>query len=74
MNRFSKDMGAVDEVLPKAFLDAAQVMYSYKNFLYPARSPVFTHLSATLAGLPTIRASQAQSAIQNEFDKLQASL
>lgn len=26
LNRFSKDMGAVDEFLPKAFLDSAQVI------------------------------------------------
>ncbi|GBP07369.1 Probable multidrug resistance-associated protein lethal(2)03659 [Eumeta japonica] len=113
MNRFSKDMGAVDELLPKAFLDAAQqllvmagavilastvnpmflavvavlacIFYflrkvylksskNIKRFEGITRSPVFTHLGATLAGLPTIRASQAQNVIQDEFDKLLASL
>lgn len=30
LNRFSKDMGAVDEVLPAALLDVLQVSVSYR--------------------------------------------
>lgn len=30
LNRFSKDMGAVDELLPKVILDAAQVRHNFK--------------------------------------------
>ncbi|KAL0104953.1 hypothetical protein PUN28_016533 [Cardiocondyla obscurior] len=110
LNRFSKDMGAIDELLPKAMLDAGQmnmmvvgalVVTCIVNpiFLVPvvfiagifywirkvylktsknikrlegiSRSPVFTHLNATLNGLTTIRAYCAQDILKREFDKLQ---
>lgn len=35
------------------------------------RAPVFSHVSASLYGLPTIRAFKAQSLIIEEFDALQ---
>ncbi|CAK9815097.1 Probable multidrug resistance-associated protein lethal(2)03659 [Anthophora plagiata] len=110
LNRFSKDMGAIDELLPKAILDAGQIcMMMFGSltlscvinplFLIPilflgtvfywirkvflktsknikrmegmTRSPVFTHLNATLNGLTTIRAYCAQDILKTEFDKLQ---
>ncbi|XP_076243243.1 ATP-binding cassette sub-family C member 4 [Calliopsis andreniformis] len=110
LNRFSKDMGAIDELLPKAILDAGQIcMMMFGSlvvscvvnplFLIPivflgtvfywirkvflktsknikrmegmTRSPVFTHLNATLNGLTTIRAYCAQEILKREFDKLQ---
>lgn len=110
LNRFSKDMGTIDELLPKACLDAGQMnMMMFGSlivtcivnpiFLVPivfisiifywlrrvylktsknvkrlegiARSPVFTHLNATLNGLTTIRAYCAQTILKQEFDKLQ---
>ncbi|XP_017890591.1 multidrug resistance-associated protein 4-like [Ceratina calcarata] len=110
LNRFSKDMGAIDELLPKAILDAGQIcMMMFGSltvscivnplFLIPivflgtvfywirkvflktsknikrmegmTRSPVFTHLNATLNGLATIRAYRAQEILRKEFDKLQ---
>lgn len=110
LNRFSKDMGAVDEQLPKAMLETLQVllvmtgiltMVTIVNYwllvpmvvmgflfykvrgIYVAtaqdvkrlegttRSPVFSHLSASLNGLSTIRASQAQEMVSKEFDNHQ---
>lgn len=107
LNRFSKDMGSVDELLPKATLDASQIILSLIGtivvtvivnpmFLIPlcalgivfvfvrriflktsknikrlegiTRSPVFSHLAASLAGLPTIRAFGAQNELIREFD------
>ncbi|PSN42283.1 Multidrug resistance-associated protein 4 [Blattella germanica] len=110
MNRFSKDMGSVDELLPKAILDASQIILMMAGslavtvsvnlyFLIPivvmgsvfwyirkvclktsknvkrlegiTKSPVFTHLNATLQGLTTIRAYGAQEILRKEFDKHQ---
>ncbi|XP_055378030.1 ATP-binding cassette sub-family C member 4-like [Condylostylus longicornis] len=110
LNRFSKDMGAVDELLPKAMLDATQIILNMFGaiivtltvrpiFAVPlvllgalfmlvrkiylktsknikrlegvTRSPVFTHLAATLSGLSTIRAFGAQTELIQEFDNHQ---
>ncbi|XP_046989232.1 ATP-binding cassette sub-family C member 4-like isoform X1 [Schistocerca americana] len=110
LNRFSKDMGAVDEILPKAVMDATQIIMSVLGSLVIAvavnwvylipiivmgfilwfvrkiylrssmnikrlegmtKSPVFTHLLATLQGLTTIRAFGAESVLREEFDKHQ---
>ncbi|XP_053671125.1 ATP-binding cassette sub-family C member 4-like [Anopheles nili] len=110
LNRFSKDMGAIDELLPKAMIEAIQILLvmsgiltmitivnpllllpllgavllyaiALKLYLRPiqdlkrlegiTRSPVFSHLSATLTGLSTIRASSIQEKIREEFDDLQ---
>lgn len=110
LNRFSKDIGAVDELLPKVLLDSAQIILSMLGCLVLTvsvnpyliipvaiigslfmvlriiylktsknikrlegitRSPVFTHLNATLQGLTTIRAYGAQDILRQEFDKHQ---
>ncbi|KAJ8918369.1 hypothetical protein NQ315_008063 [Exocentrus adspersus] len=110
LNRFSKDMGAVDELLPKAILDTGQILLmmvgslvlvavvnpqflilvaiaavffvllrhvflksskNIKRLEGIMRSPVFTHLNATLQGLTTIRAFEAQNILRDEFDKHQ---
>uniref|UniRef100_A0A1B6DNL6 Multidrug resistance-associated protein lethal(2)03659 n=1 Tax=Clastoptera arizonana TaxID=38151 RepID=A0A1B6DNL6_9HEMI len=110
LNRFSKDLGAMDEVLPKSCIDASQIFVSALGglmvavavkvwFIIPimlmslfcflfrniyirtsknlkrlegiARSPVFSHLNATLQGLTTIRAQGTQNILQSEFDNHQ---
>ncbi|CAK9828719.1 Probable multidrug resistance-associated protein lethal(2)03659 [Anthophora retusa] len=110
LNRFSKDMGAIDELLPMALIDCLQiglsllgiiivvgttnywlmiptvviaVIFYYIRVAYLAtsrsvkrlegvtRSPVFGHLSATLQGLPTIRAFEASEILTKEFDQHQ---
>ncbi|XP_041974315.1 probable multidrug resistance-associated protein lethal(2)03659 isoform X2 [Aricia agestis] len=110
LNRFSKDMGAVDEVLPTALLDVLQiglsligivivvaivnywlllptvaigvVFYGLRIFYISSsrsikrlegvtRSPVFSHLNASLQGITTIRAFGAEEALIREFDNHQ---
>ncbi|XP_055306876.1 ATP-binding cassette sub-family C member 4-like [Sitodiplosis mosellana] len=107
LNRFAKDIGAIDEHLPKSILDATQNMLSMFGliivttvvnpyFLIPVlilsilfiyiqqvylktsknvkrlegitKSPAFTHLAATLSGLSTVRAYNAEKILTNEFD------
>ncbi|CAK1599826.1 unnamed protein product [Parnassius mnemosyne] len=110
LNRFSKDMGIVDEILPKMILESLQVfmatlgilvMVAIVNpymllttvvcgvFMYMwtlvylstaqaikrvegvSRSPVFSHVSASMAGLTTIRASNAEEMLRIQFDEKQ---
>ncbi|KAK9869832.1 hypothetical protein WA026_003561 [Henosepilachna vigintioctopunctata] len=107
LNRFSKDMGSVDELLPTALIDCLQIgltllgiiavigvvsplllipttvmgviFYLLRAFYLSTsrnvkrlegvtRSPVFSHISSTLDGLTTIRASGAQEILTKEFD------
>ncbi|GLH03562.1 ATP-binding cassette sub-family C member Sur [Gryllus bimaculatus] len=107
LNRFSKDVGAIDELLPRALLEAVQIfmvgsgiltmvllvnywlllpMLVIGTFFYlisvvflatarnvkrlegVTRSPVFSHLSDSLSGLVTIRASGQQEVVRKEFD------
>ncbi|RZC37765.1 ABC tran and/or MMR HSR1 domain containing protein [Asbolus verrucosus] len=110
LNRFSKDMGAMDEFLPRATIEAIQIflvmfgilimvfiktpwmvvpaivlglLFYWFRVIYLAsaqdikrlegitRAPVFSHVSASMYGLPTIRSANAQNMIINEFDSLQ---
>ncbi|XP_060810578.1 ATP-binding cassette sub-family C member 4 isoform X2 [Amyelois transitella] len=110
LNRFSKDIGALDELLPRFLLECIQiylVMFSIlalnaaalvwtllpttiilllfytilqiylksaqsiKRLEGTTRSPVFSHMSATLNGISTIRSAGAQSRLIQEFDRFQ---
>ncbi|XP_015127765.1 multidrug resistance-associated protein 4 [Diachasma alloeum] len=110
VNRFAKDVGCIDELLPNAVLDSIQIFavmigilsqvliinwwtvfptavvgYFYwkiRNlFLATAqdlkrlegitKSPVFSHVNATLAGLTTIRSAGGQEMLRKEFDNHQ---
>ncbi|CAG0881126.1 unnamed protein product, partial [Darwinula stevensoni] len=110
LNRFSKDVGASDDVLPPTASASLGVLsqllgitvllcivnyyivictivvlavFSFIRHFYLntardlkrlesiTRSPVFSHLSASLNGLATIRASHAENIFMKEFDKHQ---
>ncbi|KAG5876600.1 hypothetical protein JTB14_021567 [Gonioctena quinquepunctata] len=107
LNRFSKDMGAIDEVMPRVLMDSVQICMIISGLLInvalsspyliiamvvvgsffwilrgwyiasskvikliegATKSPVFTHISSTLNGIPTIRASKAEVILIEEFD------
>ncbi|XP_005190478.1 probable multidrug resistance-associated protein lethal(2)03659 [Musca domestica] len=110
LNRFSKDMGQVDEILPQVMMDVIQIFlallgivivlaivnpwyilatvimfvifYFLRSFYLKTsrdvkrleaitRSPIYTHLGASLNGLATIRAFEAQDILIHEFDNYQ---
>ncbi|XP_015127764.1 multidrug resistance-associated protein 4 [Diachasma alloeum] len=110
VNRFSKDVGCIDELLPNAMIDSIQVFvvmigilsqvliinwwtilpmavmgYFYWKirtlFLSTAqdlkrlegitKSPVFSHVNASLAGLATIRSAGGQEMLRKGFDNHQ---
>ncbi|XP_069701973.1 probable multidrug resistance-associated protein lethal(2)03659 isoform X2 [Periplaneta americana] len=110
LNRFTKDMGSVDESLPLTMMDCVQIGLSLlgvvivvaivnvwlmiptlvmfilfyvlrRYYLSTSRSlkrldgitksPVFSHLSASMQGLTTVRAFQAQTMLEKEFDRHQ---
>ncbi|XP_039296327.1 multidrug resistance-associated protein 4-like [Nilaparvata lugens] len=110
LNRFSKDMGSIDDMLPGAMIDCLQIgltivgiitvvalinyllliptfviaiiFYYLRRFYLSTsrsikrlegvtRSPVFSHLTASLQGLSTIRAFNAQDKLREEFDNHQ---
>ncbi|XP_063239626.1 probable multidrug resistance-associated protein lethal(2)03659 [Bacillus rossius redtenbacheri] len=110
LNRFSKDMGTIDEQMPIVMLDCLTISFaivgivalvawvnywilvptalivvvfyllrivyvrtsrSVKRLEGITRSPVFSHLNASIQGLTTIRAFKAEKMLQDEFDRHQ---
>ncbi|XP_036142951.1 multidrug resistance-associated protein 4-like isoform X2 [Monomorium pharaonis] len=112
LNRFSKDMGTMDEMLPTVMLQTLQIIcfvcgvmiiqvilnpwmsiiimvltvllfFTTKFYVSTAqnvkrlegktKSPIFSHVNATLNGLPTIRSSGAviEKIMRQQFDVLQ---
>ncbi|KAG5894561.1 hypothetical protein JTB14_021543 [Gonioctena quinquepunctata] len=110
LNRFSKDIGAIDETLPLTIVDTVQIgvtvaaittviatvnpwillptgiigiifHFMRQAFLASSRnikrveaitrSPIYTHLAASLQGLTTIRAFGAEEILTKEFDNYQ---
>ncbi|XP_050059315.1 probable multidrug resistance-associated protein lethal(2)03659 isoform X2 [Aphis gossypii] len=106
LNRFSKDIGSIDEMLPFVLMDVIQIglfvigiliivgitnpylilptliivfiffkirnvyktiSQSIKRLEGVTRSPVFTHLNASLQGITTIRAFEAEQILSTEF-------
>lgn len=51
MNRFSKDMGAVDEMLPKSMVDAVQIIFSMLGVIIIVAivNPIFLAVVAFLS-------------------------
>lgn len=110
LNRFSKDIGNIDEYIPSVLIDVIEIglllggtvvltsvvelfliipaiglmvlfyglrcVYietsrSVKRIEAITKSPVFSHMTASVQGLSTIRAFAAQKLLVKEFDELQ---
>ncbi|XP_071641737.1 ATP-binding cassette subfamily C member 4-like isoform X2 [Temnothorax longispinosus] len=112
LNRFSKDMGTMDELLPRVMLEALQafctvcgvltmeaiinqwilipiavlsVLFYFVTIFYLriaqnfkrlegiSKSPIFSHVNATLNGLATIRSGgvEIEKMMRRQFDMLQ---
>ncbi|XP_055301713.1 ATP-binding cassette sub-family C member 4-like [Sitodiplosis mosellana] len=110
MNRFTKDLGSIDEILPRALTEATTIIltglgaigvtiftdiklsvviltmtiifiFIRKIYLKCStnimrlegitKSPVFTHIAATLSGLSVIRSFQAEDILREEFERHQ---
>ncbi|KPM06851.1 ABC transporter sub-family C-like protein 4 [Sarcoptes scabiei] len=82
MNRFTKDMGIIDEQLPLAAYDlnllSLNVRAAYirtardlKRYESMARSPIYNHMTATLSGLATIRSFEVPETFTDQYYRFQ---
>ncbi|KAG5892174.1 hypothetical protein JTB14_026412 [Gonioctena quinquepunctata] len=110
LNRFSKDLGTIDEYIPSIIIDVVEigllvlgvivlssivspwlllpsffliVLFYFIRVIYIetsrsvkrieaiTKSPMFSHMTATVHGLGTIRAFNAQEILVKEFDEYQ---
>ncbi|CAG9861545.1 unnamed protein product [Phyllotreta striolata] len=110
LNRFSKDLGKIDEYIPSVILDVFEISLqllgliilssiiepyllivdglllfvfyfirivyvetsrNFKRIEAITQSPMYSHMTATMTGLTTIRAFSAQRMLIAQFDKLQ---
>ncbi|XP_011701007.1 PREDICTED: multidrug resistance-associated protein 4-like isoform X2 [Wasmannia auropunctata] len=86
LNRFSKDMDTVDELLPKTILETIQMYFVVCGVMFylktiqgikrlegTMKSPLFSHVNETLNGLSTIRSSgnEIEKMMRKQFDVLQ---
>nr|CAD7460578.1 unnamed protein product [Timema tahoe] len=72
----SKDLKRLDGISKyEVFLLSYLVMSTEQKLckLFPAKSPVFTHLHTTMQGLSTVRAHGAQDVLKAEYDNYQDS-
>lgn len=68
----SQDMKRLEGICKNNY-QTKHTIYFYRVYsvFVLARSPVFTHLTATISGLSTIRARNIQHELVDEFDNLQ---
>ncbi|KAJ8941680.1 hypothetical protein NQ314_010326 [Rhamnusium bicolor] len=73
LNRFSKDLGTIDEYIPSVLIDVIELIlqFCHLSLVVSAKSPMFSHMTATMHGLSTIRAFSAQDMLIQEFDDFQ---
>ncbi|XP_063924531.1 probable multidrug resistance-associated protein lethal(2)03659 [Zophobas morio] len=68
VNRISSDMSAIDETIPKNMYQVARQICTVLG-----KSPIYTHVVATIDGLTTIRVSKAQKHSLSKFERYQDS-
>ncbi|CAG2117814.1 unnamed protein product, partial [Medioppia subpectinata] len=66
LNRFSKDTGIVDELLPSVAFEFITSRERYKAI--GGVVPVYSHVNTTLCGLTSIRAFGAQHMFERQFE------
>ncbi|CAG2108689.1 unnamed protein product, partial [Medioppia subpectinata] len=73
LNRFTKDTGIVDELLPSTAFDLQMLTIMFPKNIYcmpypTARSPIYSHVNTSLSGLTSVRTFGAERAFERQFD------